>query len=199
MNTFKSLKDSYYHRVAIAPSEERTATLQYSDIVLHLPVLEWFASHCDTVVEFGVREAHSTVALLAGCRGVVRSYDCDESPMVGFLKSIALPCQWEFHVADTGDPNLLIGRPDMLFIDTMHTYDHVSKELRNQGDKVRHYLAFHDTFTCGNQDMSGPDKSAKGIMPAIEEFREYSLSNWKTVYETTCNNGLLVLERTGGK
>jgi hypothetical protein len=204
MSAFKILKDSYYHRVAAAPDEQRTDHVTLSDIVLHLPVLEWFASKCKHVTEFGVREGCSTVALLAGVGrngsdSVLHSYDIERTGIVGGLQALDLPCRWEFHQGDTGSASLVVEPTDMLFIDTLHFYEHVQKELLYHGEKAAKYLAFHDSYTCGVVDFSGHNPKAKGIRPAIEEFVEASRHEWEVAYETTCNNGLLVLERKAAK
>lgn len=196
---FHDLQQDYYHRVAVGPFERPTTSLVGSDIVLHLPVIEYFASLCRHCTEFGVREGHSTVALIAGCKGKVVSYDIEHTPVVDLLRAIPLPCaSWEFRPADTGSVRLEIEETDFLFIDTLHTYDHVRKELTLHGRKARRFLGFHDTFTCGERDLSGPDPSARGIMPAVREFLAAHPGEYRVAYETKANNGMTVYERLDG-
>ena len=195
MNHFRALQQSMYHRVAVGPFEAPTHALVGSDIVLHLPVLEYYASLCRHVTEFGTREGCSTVALLAGCKGEVHSYDIEVTPAKAVLEAIELPARWHFHVGDTGSPDTPVAETDFLFVDTLHTYDHVTKELAHHGRKATKYLAFHDTFTCGEFDLSGPDPRARGILPAIEEFLARHPGEYETAYRTSCNNGLWVLKR----
>lgn len=196
LDDFFVLKQSHLHRVSSGPFELKATELIPSDIVLHLPVLEYYASLCDHVTEFGVRDGSSTVALISGCPGEVVSYDIEHTPIVDKLKKMFLPCRsWTFHRADTGNPNLHIAETDLLFIDTLHTYDHVSKELALHGRKARKFLVFHDTYTCGETDLSGPDPTVRGIGPAIWEFTEDYHGEYETVYKTNANNGLLVLAR----
>lgn len=195
MTPFQALKQSMYHRVAVGPHEAPTRTLVGSDVVLHLPVLEYYASLCSHVTEFGVRDGNSTVALLAGCRGEVHSYDIEAAHAVSVLGGMDLPCRWFFHLADTGSPDAGVGETDFIFFDTLHTYEHLSRELAHHGRKARKFLAFHDTFTCGEFDASGPDPSARGILPAIGEFAARHPGEYRTAYRTDACNGLLVLER----
>lgn len=195
MTDFNALHQSYLHCVAVGPFEMPTHTFVGSDIVLHLPVLQFFASLCEHVTEFGTRDGHSTTALIAGSRREVHSYDISRSPIVGVLESLTLPCSWEFHRGDTSDVSLGVQETDLLFIDTLHTYVHVKKELALWGRKARKFLAFHDTFTCGQVDLSGPDPRAKGILPAIEEFLAQYHGEYSTVFRTNHNNGLWVLAR----
>lgn len=195
---FKSLKQSYYHRVAVGPFEGNTSVLVGSDIVLHLPVLEYYASLCDHVTEFGTRGGESTVALISGCKGQVCSFDIQKSEIVDVLSSTKLPCEsWRFFELDTGatQGSEVVGPTDMLFIDTLHTYDHVTKELSIHGRKATKYLAFHDTFTCGDRDISGYNPYAKGILPAIHEFLERFPGEYRTAYKTDVCNGLWILEK----
>ena len=188
---FESIKSNYYSRCPVPEGRGRPQV--YSDIVLHLPVLEYYASLCNHVTEFGVREAHSTIAFLSGAKSEVVSYDIQKTPMVEKLQMVDLPCKWTFHVADTGDDSFpqKIAQTDLLFFDTLHTYDHLMKELRCVG-KVNKFLAFHDTETCGEFDKSGPNPKAKGILPAIKLFLSIN-EEYEIVYQTKANNGLMIL------
>lgn len=194
---FDSLKQDRYHHVACGPFEKNTSMLVGSDIVLHLPVLEYYASLCEHVTEFGVRDGHSTIALIAGCKGQVASYDIQRSNVVDVLEKMDLPCKWSFRELDTGDPwgGLLVEPTEMLFIDTLHIYGHVKKELAIHGRKATKFLAFHDTFTCGERDLSGPNPNAIGILPAIREFLSCHPGEYETVYRTDVCNGLWILKR----
>ena len=59
--------------------------------------------------------------------------------------------RWEFHRLDTR--HVSIPLVDMLFVDTLHTYDQVMLELRDEVlDQVAGYIAFHDTTLFGHQD-----------------------------------------------
>lgn len=169
-----------------------------SDIVEHLPTLFMYAAQCQHVTEFGVREGRSTVALIAGCPGEVCSFDIKETPIVSTLRSVELPCKsWSFTEMNTGDTNrvMCVGETDMLFLDTLHTYDHLKKELDLHGRKAKKFLAFHDTETCWNFDQSGKDPRAIGIGKAIQEFLSQYENEYVALYMTPKNNGLLVLKR----
>lgn len=195
--TFDELRNYYFH---LTPYEPGAVKLnEYSDIVLHLPVLQYYASLCEHVTEFGVRDAHSTVALLAGKPNELHSFDICRTRAIDLLEQMRneLPCRWVFTLLDTGYPGTahMVGDTDLLFIDTLHTYEHVKKELALHGRKARKYLAFHDTYTCGLRDLSGPDPHATGILPAINEFLAQYPGEYETVYRTDANNGLWVLKK----
>lgn len=128
-----------YQEVAAAPS----------DIQQHLPRLRREAR--GTVLELGVRGGSSTVALLAGLEergGTLWSVDVDPAS-AGVFPSHA---QWRFVLADSRDERQVAGAGlpdelDVLFIDTIHTYEQVRDELAVWGDKVVEggVILFHDT------------------------------------------------------
>jgi hypothetical protein len=104
-----------------------------------------------TVLELGVRGGSSTVALLAGLEergGVLWSVDVDPASAAVFPEHP----QWHFVLADSRDERPLAdaGLPnelDVLFIDTLHTYEQVRDELGVWGDRVVEggVILFHDT------------------------------------------------------
>lgn len=160
-----------------------------SEIQEHLPVLEKFAQECEQVVEFGVREGNSTVAFISGVKKKLISYDIFHTPIIDKLKLTKLPCEWEFRLQSTSDPNHVIEQTDMLFVDTDHTYEQVKAELTIHGNKVNKYIAFHDTFKYGLKSYCG-----EGINKAIYEFILASPSKWGVAYITDASNGLLILK-----
>jgi hypothetical protein len=172
----------------------------HSDILLHLPILEFYASKCQSCVEFGVRDGHSTVALLAGLGQsnqtdrVLTSVDVERTPAVDVLSRYCLPVPWVFCHMSTVDFERAneIPEADLFLVDTLHTGEHIRKELVLHGHKAKRYLIFHDTFTCGIKDSSGSNPEAEGILPAIWE---YCQDNWQLVYGTELCNGLMVYER----
>lgn len=202
------IRDEYerllYGHVAIHHGFPRPGHIAGSDILLHLPVLEYLGSIVETIVEFGVRDGHSTLAFLAGLSGVTKkpsssrvlhSFDIELTPFVNRILSVSpLPVQWNFQVLDTGDQASahLVPEADLFFIDTLHTAEHVRKELRLHGHKAKQYIAFHDTSTCGEYDLSGPNPGAIGILPAIREFLAEN-PEWRVFYRSELCNGLLVL------
>src|SRR3954451_6079901 len=138
------------------PDSLRTAQERYpevaaapSDIQRHLPRLRREAH--GTVLELGVRGGNSTVALLAGLEergGMLWSVDVDPESAAVFSGH----AQWCFVLADSRDVRPLgeAGLPDeldVLFIDTIHTYEQVRDELAIWGDRVVDggVILFHDT------------------------------------------------------
>lgn len=164
-----------------------------SDLGGHLSTLKDFASMCNHVTEFGIREGSSTLALALGLNNPNKkliSYDIvrhivHDNPIFKLL-----PCQWEFRKIDIISPGWEIDITDFLFVDDLHTYKQVKTELAQHGHKVTKYLGFHDTTSQGIKSLDRP--SQEGILRAI---KEYTNNQWKLVYEATFNNGLQIYER----
>jgi len=121
----------------------------WSDIQEHLPRLR--AEAHGTVLELGTRGGVSTTALLAGVEergGIVWSVDVEASSAEIFPGHP----QWRFVLTDSRDVETLVSyglKPplDVLFIDTIHTFEQVREELQAWGDWVRPggLILFHDT------------------------------------------------------
>ena len=162
--------------------EYKVAVDSPSDINEHLPILRSLANECERVTELGVREGCSTRAFLVH-RNKLRSYDLYISPHVNHLFDLAKSVGRDFQYIMANSLEIDLEECDMLFIDTDHTYDQLSKELKKHHSKVNKYIALHDTVSYKNQ-----------LMPAITVF----LSNnpeWSIKDHYTNNNGLMVLEK----
>ena len=80
---------------------------------------------------------------------------------------------------------------DLLFIDTLHNYSQLKKELELHAGNVKKYIIFHDTVTYGFVGESG---DPKGIAFAINEFLNEN-PGWYVREQWMNNNGLLVVAR----
>lgn len=157
------------------------------DINEHCPTLRELASRCNHVTEFGVRHGISTVALLAGVKGKLVSYDVVKYGEVGALETLS---SGKFEFKQGSSLEVDIEPTDMLFIDTIHTEKQVAGELARHHDKVKRYLVFHDTVIYGERgDDGGP-----GILHAIRKFME-DHPEWTVIRHDRNNNGLMVLSR----
>lgn len=204
MNKFEQLRIRSYYAVPTDYFKCATHVPRvFSDIQVHLPIIESFAKLCSSAAEFGVRDGHSTVALLRGLsKGQWRrdakliSYDIESTPFVEeMMRNMGdWPCQWQFRLKSSIEPPA-IEEVDLLFVDTLHTYVHVGQELALHGRQAKKYIIYHDHVTCGEFDLSGENPKAIGIAPAIKDFQEKYPGEYKNVYESNDCNGLLVLER----
>lgn len=158
-----------------------------SDINEHVSTLYAVARQCDDVVELGVRTGVSTRAFLRAAQfGIrLRSYDLVLDHTVQRLFWDASRAQYPVSYEKADSRTVEIGETDLLFIDTWHTADVLSAELRQHGSKVRKFMAFHDTaMTSAGQELQ----------PVIKQFLNEH-PEWFVFYETDKNNGLLVLAK----
>lgn len=157
------------------------------DIHEHLPTLREYAVRVKHITEFGTRTGNSTTAFLAGLSvngGEMQSYDIAQTTFA----SPEIPnVVWSFHKQDTGAKDFQIAPTDILFIDSLHEFPHVMRELR-QADKVRRYIIFHDTA------IDWIASGGRGPIDAVTAFLARS-PHWgvKEIFEN--NNGMTVLER----
>jgi hypothetical protein len=167
-----------------------------SAIAPHLPTLRRLACDCKTVVEFGVKNGASTTAFLsAGCE--VTSYDIVETRRARELERLAGKT-WTYRVQDSRTAEQV--DCDLLFIDSLHTYDQCKAELARMGNHARKYLVFHDTIIFGSVGALGETgKHAEGVLgirPAIDEFMIEWSYRWRLQFHDVHSAGLLVLRRT---
>lgn len=154
-----------------------------SDINEHVPIIKDYAEECESIIEFGVRTGVSTRALLTTDKKI-RSYDIVEDPGVRHLFNLAkyIGKDVEYIIADT--LKIEVDPVDMIFIDTEHTYNQLSQELRLHGNKAKKYLMFHDTVSYSGE-----------LNRAILEFLTYN-KEWVVKEFRQNNNGLTILERS---
>lgn len=165
--------------------EERCAAV--SDINEHLPTLRKLAEGADSVLELGIRDGNSTVALLAARPERMVSVDVNAPP-----PTITNLWQrgWIIVLGDSRRFDSSAGF-DMCFIDTLHCYEQLKAELALHAPNVKRYIALHDTTTFGETEETG---GPGGLMPAVREFLEAN-PEWHILRQYENNNGLLVLAR----
>lgn len=196
-----NIHDLYEEALKVAPFDLPSNPIGFppesgrrkGDMTAHLPVLKYFATRSNHVTEFGLREGYSTMALASGLYYKTRklvSYDIVRHPIHDIFEKIEFPCEWEFHLQDTIAPDLEIAQTDFLFIDDLHTYNQVSRELAQHGDKVKKFLGFHDTYSQGERSLDR--EGEEGILRAIQE---YTHRGWKLLYKADFNHGLQIYER----
>ena len=147
-------------------TEYQTSLRTVSDINEHLPILYEYAKKCNHVTEMGARGGHSTRAFLFAGVDTFISYDYQyASPephltdQVNNLISIIEAAKEQgvnCHYFGEDVLTIEIEPTDMLFIDTWHCYEQMKRELELHGNKVRKYIAFHDTYTFGEHGEGYP-------------------------------------------
>jgi hypothetical protein len=181
-NEIKDVFEAEYQRAKNTPS----------DINQNLHILYDLAKECETVIEMGVRTGVSTRAFLNTGVSLI-SFDIVKNDEVEILFRLAKSKGKNAQYVIDDVLKIEIQETDLLFIDTLHTYEQLSQELKLHGNKAQKYLAFHDTHTFGLSGEVGNDR--RGLLPAIMEFLSKN-PHWKVKTHRMNNNGMTVLERT---
>lgn len=165
-----------------------------SDINEHLETLYNYASKCDHITEMGVRDIVSTWALLASNPKKMVSYDIVLPPKDNLDELLSLTKEYKlnftFNLEDVLKTD--IEQTDLLFIDTLHTYDQLRQEFALHAKKVNKYIILHDTELY---KVVGESPGSTGLQLAITQFLDEN-QNWKVLEIKNNNNGLLVLANT---
>lgn len=185
-----------------------------SDINEHLPILRDLAKECESVTEIGVRSMVSTWSLLYGLSinhgQVYTAIDIDSPSAESLLLAQKLSTKngISFNFIKENDMNIDIDNTDLLFIDSLHTYAHLTYELEKFCFQTNKYIALHDTSDpWGTVDdnlyhgdfseyPSTIDKTKRGLWLAVEDFLEMH-PEWVLKERRTNNHGLTILQRIG--
>jgi len=162
-----------------------------SDICQHLPTLKRYAEECRLITELGVRSIVSTWAFLAAKPIALTSIDIHHPSYYKDYDKDGCNLELAEQLAKEQGTSFLFVQEDslksnfpncdLIFFDTLHTYEQLSQELKLHGNKSNKFLIFHDTETYH-----------KELIPAITDFMVEN-RQWM-VYETFFNNnGLIVL------
>jgi hypothetical protein len=114
----------------------------------------------------------------------LRSYDIVLDSNVESLFEISRSAGNDHVYIQADDLKIELPEVDMIFIDTEHSYDQLTQELRLHGNKAQKYLAFHDTG----------EPFITELLPAIMEFLSWN-PQWRVMYHTRDCHGFTVLER----
>ena len=169
----------------------------HSTIGEHGVTLRSYAAKCDHVTEFGVERIGSTWALLAALPKKLVCVDMVRPSALGAsldeITNAAKEAGVDFQFIHASDLEIFIDPTDMLFIDTLHTYDQLRQELFRHASKVKKYILMHDTETYG---VVGSAPGQRGLLPALEEFlASEEGSKWETIEVFRNMHGLTVIGR----
>jgi len=97
----------------------------------------------------------------------------------------------EFKSIKDNSLDIVMENTDLLFIDSLHEYAHLMKELKLHHSKVKKYMMFHDTETFGRSDQrnTGP-----GLLTAIEDFLKIH-PEWVIHDHIEYQHGLTILKK----
>lgn len=159
-----------------------------SDINEHLPTLKKYAEQSEIIVELGVRKIVSTWAFLAAKPKHLISVDIthpkDYGADIWEVMDSAQEAGIEFDFVLKSSLEIDLPEHDFLFIDTLHTYDQLTKELELHHTKVKKFIAMHDTNLAGD-----PDNMRKAVNDFLDKHKEWEVAE----YFENCN-GLTILK-----
>lgn len=177
-----------------------------SDINQHIPTLFKYGKECKHITEMGVRWVSSTWAFLYSQPEKLISYDIVKDSNIDEVISLSQEYKipFEFHERDV--LSIEISPTDLLFIDTLHTYNQLINELIKHSEKVSKYIILHDTVSFGYVDeniyshasdvVKSLNNTKQGLMNAVIDFLNSDLGkNWEIFESFENNNGLTILKR----
>jgi hypothetical protein len=160
-----------------------TYAREWVDMVPHLGHLMEFASRARVVVEFGIRGAVSSWAILDGLPpdGVLIGVDINANCPIP--ERVSTDPRWTFVVGDSVKVDLP-QRVDWVMIDSSHEYGQTVLELDRAASMTPEVITLHDYFHANSPE----------VRPAVDDWLkknpEYLL---ETVYPSEW--GLAVLRR----
>lgn len=182
----------------------------------HLPTLKQLATECSSVMEIGIQNIVSTWALLFGLsenHSATRTYigiDINMPPIkaLNLAKYLAQEHAIDFHFWQNNDMEVNNELPviELLFIDSLHTYCHLTYELEKFSPNVSKYIAMHDTSAPyefkEDENYEGDyseyplhfDRNKKGLWPAVQDFLVRH-PEWQLHKRYLNNHGLTILKR----
>jgi hypothetical protein len=171
--------------------ERRCPPPHKGDICEHMPTLKLLADQCDHIVEMGTHGIFSSYGFLSGLPKTLICIDYKHPSYyngdLDLLEKIAEENGVEFEFIEADTRKIEIGKTDLLFIDTEHTYEQLSCELSLHGNKSKKYIVCHDTGSTG--------VFSAGLNKAIDEFLENNPHWSRYVVYDNCE-GLTVMKRS---
>lgn len=177
-----------------------------SDINEHLPTLLKYANECNHITEMGVRWVSSTWAFLMSNPDKMISYDIARNEKIDNVIKLSNEYNINYEFIESDVLKVIIEKTDLLFIDTLHTYNQLIKELNLHSEKVSKYIILHDTTSFGlideiiynhaSDEIKNKPAFKQGLWNAVIEFLETENGKkWLLEYKYENNNGLTILKR----
>lgn len=182
----------------IAPSIEADTLDEYYEKLYNLQSIahkpEYMLVHdeiktrlaeCDSYTEFGVNQGTTLATAILQNPSTIRAYDIN---LHRYDKAHALFKQYaddhyiDYDVIEDDTLNCTIASVDLLYIDTLHYYTHLTKELALHGSKVNKFIIFHDTF------------AQPGLRKAVEEYVTEN-KKWTIVTDCKVNVGFMTIAK----
>lgn len=185
-----------------------------SDINEHLPSLHDYASEILHVTECGVRTAVSSWAFAKALQrrpgSKLVQVDLGTSKEREEFARVVKEHGLNLIFYQQSDLECPLEPTHLLFIDTLHVYGQLKRELSRWHNEVSSYIVMHDTtidehdgeVRRSNLDVNNlssitgipKNELMQGLSRAIREFLEENLQ-WELREKKTNNNGLTILQR----
>lgn len=177
-----------------------------SDINEHLPTLLKYAKDCKHITEMGVRFVSSTWPLLLAKPDKLISYDIVKNNNINEVIDLANQYNINYKFSESDVLKIEIDETELLFIDTLHTYNQLFNELKLHSKKVSKYIILHDTESFGSVDeniyphasdlIKNFPTGKQGLLAAISDFLTTEEGkNWSIHERHVNNNGLTILKK----
>ncbi len=152
----------------------------------HFDTFLEYGRSVDTITEFGVERGISTCAWLMSQPKKLTCYDIDlgQLGVRGLYEGFAKEQGIDFQLIEADTHKVEIQPTDLLFIDTIHTIEHLFRELELHAGKVRKFILLHDT----NSPMWP-------VFARVRHCLEDKFPDWMIIEHYDTCNGLTVLER----
>lgn len=184
-----------------------------SDLNEHLPILRQLAQQSSSVTEI----SRSHASLWGILQGLSESFYQQRNylginfhypplDVLNLAKKCAKKRSINFTFWRVNDLHIEIEPTDMLFLDGLHTYCHLTHELETFGPKIKKFICMHDTsYPWGDHEDSiysgdyseypaSYDRTKQGLWPAIIDFLERH-PEWQLFARYLNNYGLTILAR----
>lgn len=196
-----------------------------SDINALLPILQKYSKECSSILEIGVRRMISTWAFLHGLANNNKSepkiytgldLGSPSDEQMTLAKKLCDSNNIQFNFCVKNDIYVSIKSPvDMIFIDSLHTYNHLTFELEKFSPYASKYICFHDmdypwgfinepssertrgSYSENSSDYPRPfilDFKKQGLWIALQDFLERH-KEWELVEHLTYSHGFAAIKR----
>jgi hypothetical protein len=160
------------------------------DYIAHHQALINCAKESKTIKEIGVCQGATLACLLltnpeklTGIDIMPKYFEPYKTHFINY--SLENNIDFSFQILDSTDP-ASVSEVDLLHIDSLHTPDHLMKELKLHAPHVKKYIVFHDTANF---------KNAKGLFQTIAQYITFIEQEWKIFDHFIHNVGYTVIKR----
>lgn len=140
---------------------------------------------CNSYAELGVNQGATLATAILQDVNDVKAYDIDLTAYnysAKFFETYASEHNIDYAIFETDTLACELKPVDVLYIDTKHYYDHLTKELARHGHKAQKFIIFHDTVM------------GKGLDRAVLEYVKNN-SEWSVVTDCKVDVGFMTIGR----